>query len=72
MDKGDIIPIKFNGENYMSWSLHLKNFVEGNGLLGYLDGTIPHPTITGGSSRRLKTIATWNQNNAKVVTWILN
>ena len=70
----DIIPVKLDGTNYMSWSFHLKNFVEGQGLLGYLDGTNTAPiavTFTS-SAADAKTLATWNQNNAKVVTWILN
>lgn len=81
MEKGDIIPIKFNGKNYMSWSFHLRNFVEGKGLIGYLNGTNPQPAISttadGSSDTASKTvdekaIASWNQNNAKVVTWIVN
>ena len=44
MDKYDVIPIKFNGNNFMAWSFHLKNFVEGQGLFGYLDGSIIKPT----------------------------
>ena len=34
-------------------------------MLGYLDGTVPKPADE-------KAVATWNQNNAKVVTWIRN
>ena len=52
----------------MSWSFHLRNFVEGQGLFGYLDGSIPRPHITTDS----KGLATWSKENAKVVTWILN
>ena len=70
MEKVDIIPIKLDGTNYMSWSFHLKNFVTGQGLIGYLDGTTPAVTATDDSGA--KTLATWNQNNTKVVTWILN
>eukprot|EP00268_Persea_americana_P025756 TRINITY_DN25109_c1_g1_i1.p1 TRINITY_DN25109_c1_g1~~TRINITY_DN25109_c1_g1_i1.p1 ORF type:complete len:194 (+),score=28.25 TRINITY_DN25109_c1_g1_i1:528-1109(+) len=76
MDKNDIIPVKMNGTNCMTWSFHLKNFVEGKGMLGYLDGTVPKPLVDSSSiaSRTAdeKAVATWNQNNAKVVTWILN
>lgn len=43
MDKVDIIPVKFNGTNYMTWSFHVKFFIEGQGMLGYLDGTTPKP-----------------------------
>ena len=70
MEKYDVIPIKFNEQNYMSWSFHLKNFVEGQGLFGYLDGSItkPQPTSTTDS----KNLATWSKENARVITWILN
>ena len=70
MDKYDVIPVKFNGQNYMSWSFHLKNFVEGQGLFGYLDGSITKPQIT--SATDSKSLATWSKENAKVITWILN
>lgn len=80
MDKMDVIPVKLTGKNYMTWSFHLKNYVEGKGMLGYLDGTITKPTAvqdedstsTASKSANDKAMATWNQNNAKVVTRILN
>ena len=60
MDKIDVIPIKLDGTNYMSWSFHLKSFVEGQGLLGYLDGTNKVPTAvpTTNSAADAKTLAT--------------
>lgn len=39
--------------------------MEGQGLSGYLDGTVTIPTEE-------KAKATLNQNNSDVVTWILN
>lgn len=74
MDKVDVISVKFNGTNYMSWAFHPKNFIEGQGMLGYLDGTTTKPVAdsTGTTIVDDKTIVTWNQRNAKVVTWILN
>ena len=77
MDKIDVIPVKFNGTNNLSWSFHLKNFVKGQGMLGYLDGTTPKP-IAGTTATSTTPVvgdkinATWNQRNAKVITWILN
>ena len=58
----------------MSWAFHLKHFIEGQGMLGYLDGTTIKPAVdpNGTTAADYKTIATWNQQNAKVVTWILN
>lgn len=47
MDKGDIIPVNLMGKKYMSRSFHLKNFVGGKGLVGYLVEQPPRPTITG-------------------------
>lgn len=82
MDKTDLIPIKLNGKNYLQWSFHLVNFVEGHGLLGILDGTdfMPESKEQGSASTAdptsksadEKVLATWRQNNIKVVTWILN
>ena len=68
MEKYDVIPVKFNGNNYMAQSFHLKNFVEGQGLFGYLDGSITKPTTTTDT----KALAIWSKENAKVITWILN
>lgn len=62
MDNNEIIPVKLDGKNYSGWSLHLKHWVTGKCLGGYLDGTIKETD---------KTKETWNQNNSKVVTWIL-
>lgn len=69
MDKIEVLPIKLDGTNYISWSFHLKNFVEGKGLPEYLGGTNSQPTV---DTSDAKTLAAWNQNNAKVITWILN
>lgn len=81
MDKTDLIPIKLNGKNYLQWSFHLVNFV-GHGLLGILDGTdsTPESKEQGSAntadptskSANEKALGTWRQNNAKVVTWIIN
>eukprot|EP00268_Persea_americana_P042906 TRINITY_DN42998_c0_g1_i1.p1 TRINITY_DN42998_c0_g1~~TRINITY_DN42998_c0_g1_i1.p1 ORF type:complete len:254 (-),score=43.67 TRINITY_DN42998_c0_g1_i1:1786-2547(-) len=76
MEKGDIIPVRLTGKNYMNWSFHLKNYVEGQGLLGLLDRSDPLPTAdsagTASKPADKKPITTWQQNNAKVITWILN
>lgn len=63
MDKTDTIQIKFDGNNYFGWAFHLNYFVMGHALMGYLDGTV---------TKEDKTAATWDQNNSKEVTWILN
>ena len=45
-------------------------------MLGYLDGTVTKLTVdstnTTSKTADEKAVATWNQNNAKVLTWILN
>lgn len=61
MEKGDIIPFKLNRRNYMSKSFHVMQFMEGQGLIWYLVGTVTEPT-------KKKSIVTWSQNNSKVVT----
>lgn len=53
MEKGDMIPTKLNGRNYMGWSFHLKHFVEGQGLFMYRDWTIPKATEE-------KPLSTWS------------
>ena len=54
----------------MAWSFHLKNFVESQGLFGYLEGSITKPTTT--STTDTKALSTQSKENAKVVTWVLN
>lgn len=44
IDKNDIIPVKLIGKNYVGWSFHLQNFVQGQGLAGYLDGSVTAPS----------------------------
>lgn len=68
MERGDILHIKFNGKNYLSWSFHLHHYMDGQGLGGYLDGTTSAPV----DDKDAKATTTWTQNNSKVVTWILN
>lgn len=63
MDNNEIILVKLNGKDYSGWSLHLKQLVTGKCLGGYLERTIKETD---------KTKETWNQNNSKVVTWILS
>ena len=65
-----MLSLQFNGHNYMFWSFHVKNFVEGKGLFGYLGGSINKPPTT--STTDSKALATWSKENAKLVTWILN
>lgn len=59
MDKIDVIPIELNGKKYMTWSFRLKNFVEGEGMLGYLAGTQLKPTVDNDSTRLPARSLTW-------------
>lgn len=55
MDKSKLIPIcLMGGKNYVGWSFHLKHFVQGQGLAGFLDGTSTEPIDD-------KTKTTWIQ-----------
>lgn len=44
MNKIDFVLVKLNGKNYLGWSFHLENCVEGPGLAGYLDGFVLAPS----------------------------
>lgn len=74
MDKEDEILEWLTNKNYMNWSFHLQNFVQGHGQLGILDGSDPMPIVskptdkddvgTMSKSADEKTQTTWRQNNA--------
>lgn len=53
MDKSEVVLIKLNGKNYMTQSFHLKNFVEGQGLLGHLDGIEQQPIVDKGKDKTM-------------------
>ncbi|CAL1379860.1 unnamed protein product [Linum trigynum] len=61
------LAIRLNPKNYMLWEFQFRVFVEGKGLAGVLDGTVPKPTAPATDEQ----IACWVQNDARVRTWIL-
>lgn len=71
--KDKFISIKLNSKNYLPWSFHFYHFVSGIGLSGYLEGTTFN-YLDGIVTIQIdeKALITWNQNNSKVVAWILN
>lgn len=38
---GNIVTVKLDDSNYVTWNFQMELFLEGNGILGFLDGTIP-------------------------------
>lgn len=62
--KKEILPIKLNRINFSPWSFHFYHFFSSKSYSSYLEGSIPVPTDE-------KALVKWNQNNSKVLTWIL-
>lgn len=54
MNKIDFVLVKLNGKNYVGWSFHLENCVEGPGLAGYLDGFVLAPSAVKYKAPRLQ------------------
>lgn len=65
-DKLDGIPIKLDGKNYSEWEFHMRNFIEGHDLGGFIDGTEVQPK----DPTNLKGLKEWKRNNARVISWI--
>ncbi|CAN1222790.1 Retrovirus-related Pol polyprotein from transposon TNT 1-94 [Linum grandiflorum] len=64
----DSIGVRFNGENYAIWEFSFRAFIQGKGLLSYLDGSSKLPT----TSLSLKSpVQTWNINNARVLSYLI-
>ncbi|CAN1342642.1 Retrovirus-related Pol polyprotein from transposon TNT 1-94 [Linum perenne] len=63
----DSIAVRFNGKNYALWEYSLRIFIKGKGLLGYLDGSIPEPTI----KKPALTVAAWGMNDAKAISYLI-
>lgn len=64
-EKSEILPIKMDGKNYLSWEFQFHMFVKGKELWGHIDGSIPKPTENAEKAK-------WESNDAKVITWILS
>jgi hypothetical protein len=64
MDHHHRLNVKLDGKNYFLWASYVKNFLEGQELWGYIDGSITKPTAGSTSSK-------WTTNNAKIKTWLM-
>lgn len=65
-EKSEFLAIHFNGKNYFSSEFQLRMFLIGKGFWGHIDGTTPKPTSTDAAK-----YSQWVQNDAKIITWIL-
>ncbi|CAL1405343.1 unnamed protein product [Linum trigynum] len=59
--------VRLTSTNYALWEFQFRVFVEGRGLLGILDGTVPQPANTATAQEK----AMWNQNDARIRSWLL-
>ncbi|CAL1360530.1 unnamed protein product [Linum trigynum] len=59
--------VRLTSTNYSLWEFQFRVFVEGQGLLGILDGTIPQPVAATAAQER----AAWSQNDARIRSWLL-
>ncbi|CAL1362537.1 unnamed protein product [Linum trigynum] len=59
--------VRLTSTNFALWEFQFRVFVEGHGLLGILDGTVPQPRPTLPASE----IEQWNQRDARVRHWLL-
>ncbi|KAK1355157.1 hypothetical protein POM88_048413 [Heracleum sosnowskyi] len=58
------LAVRLDGKNYFLWASYFKNFLEGQDLWTYVDGSNPKPTEKAEQSK-------WVINNAKIKTWIM-
>ncbi|CAI0429968.1 unnamed protein product [Linum tenue] len=65
----DGVSVRLNSKNFALWEFQFQIFVQGKGLAGILDGTDKKPSVPPATAAEL---ALWVQNNAKVMTWLLN
>ena len=62
MESSHRLTVKLDGKNYFLWSSYFQNFLEGQDIWGYVDGTLN--ILEGDASK-------WIINNAKIKTWIM-
>ncbi|KAF8388056.1 hypothetical protein HHK36_026722 [Tetracentron sinense] len=58
------LAVKHDGKNYFLWASYFWNFLEGQELWGYVDGSISKPFTDTTTSK-------WVPHNAKIKTWIM-
>ena len=59
-----ITSVTFTGDNYNEWSTELVNALREKRKLGFIDGTIPKPSITDSNFKL------WSSVNSMIVGWI--
>ena len=62
MESSHRLTVKLDGKNYFLWTSYFRNFLEGQGIWGYVDGTTKRPEGD---------VSKWIINNAKIKTWIM-
>ncbi|CAL1405971.1 unnamed protein product [Linum trigynum] len=64
----DRVSVRLNSKSYALWEFQFRIFIEGKGLLSFLDGTSSRPTVPPSTAEEL---ARWNQSDARVKAYIL-
>ncbi|XP_059665945.1 uncharacterized protein LOC132311836 [Cornus florida] len=65
---GDYVPFKLSRENYRMWSELMLRLIKRQGLLGFIDGTVPIPEGTGENNYRREA---WRRTDWLVQGWIM-
>ncbi|CAL1399700.1 unnamed protein product [Linum trigynum] len=63
------ITARLNSKNYAVWEFQFRTLIEGKGLMGWLDGSVPRPTSPPSSAQE---VSQWVMNDAKVRHQLLN
>lgn len=53
---GNTITVKLDNSNYITWNFPIDILLEGNGIIGFVDGTIPCPAKYEDSDSKTETI----------------
>ncbi|CAL1402230.1 unnamed protein product [Linum trigynum] len=64
----DRISVRLNSKNYALWEFQVRIFIEGKGLLSFLDGTSARPTVPPSTAEEL---TRWTQTDARVKAYLL-
>lgn len=69
------LAIKLDGKNYFLWASYFQNFLEGQDLWSYVDGTTTKPADKEASTTTKPAVkeasARWVIKNAKIKTWFM-
>ncbi|CAH9142138.1 unnamed protein product [Cuscuta epithymum] len=68
-----MITIKLTSSNYLLWRNQVATLLESQGLFGYIDGSIPSPTVSvSPTPDEVKRLATWNTQDKRLVSLLLS